>query len=270
MTSLSADGVVGSHQIITQLTEGDTGPVLVADFQAFSNAPRLSHMLSVKTEGRPVYQVDPLDFLSQGPSYASLTDMADAVVGPFLRSEPADGRVVVVGYCSASGLALRIAALLARSREVSALLLRPSWPSDQTIQAQFAKLIANLSTADRPCPDLDGDPTDRVATMEQVLRTELEAMAASRGLSGSIEVFLELLLTYRSWLAFLLACRNDSSLAQAGEAAPVMVLAESTASVTVPGLAPGAFAVTQLPTLDEDNPVTDEVVQIVAAQIMGR
>jgi hypothetical protein len=267
MTALPADGAVGSDQIITQLTEGDAGPVLVADFQAFSNAPRLSHMLSSKTVGRPVYRVDPLDFLSQGPLYASMTDMADATVGPFLRSGPADGPVTVVGYCSASGLALRIAALLAPSREVSALLLRPSWPSDEMIQAQFAKLIGNLSTADRACPDLDGDPADRVAAMEQILRAELEAMAASRGLSGSFEVFLELLLTYRSWLSFLLACRNDSSLAQVGRAAPVAVLAEPTDIVSVPGLAQGAFGITPLPVLDEDNPITDEVVEIVAAQI---
>jgi hypothetical protein len=214
-----------------------------------------------------VYQVDPLDFLSQGPSYAALTDMADAVVDPFLRSEPADGRVFVVGYCSAAGLSMHIAKLLARSREVSALLLRPSWPGDEQVQRQFASLIANLGTADRPCPDLDGDPAGCVAAMEQILRTELEAMAESRGLGGSIDVFLELLLTYRSWLSFLLACRNDSPPARTGGAVSVTVLTDPSDDLSVPGLPSDAFGVSPLPALDEDNPVTDEVVEIVAAQI---
>ncbi len=266
MTSLP-DGAVRGDLIVKRLTTGQASPVLVADFQAFTSGPRLSELVSVKAEGRPVYQVDPLDFLSQDRPYLPQPDLADAVVGPFLRSEPADGRAFVVGYCSAAGLALRAAALIARSREVSVLLMRPSWPGDEMIQAQFASLIAGLGAPERPCPGLDGDPGNCVAAMEQVLRIELEALATSRGLGGSIDVFLELLLTYRSWLAFLLACRNDSTLAQAGGAAPVTVLTDTTDGVTVPGLAPGAFRISPLPALDEDNPVTDEVAEIVVAQI---
>lgn len=266
MTSVPADGAVRSDLIVRKLTAGQDGPVLVVDFQAFSSAPRLSQLLSTKAEGRSVYQVDPLDFLSQGEPYAPLTEMADAVAGQFLNSEAPDGHVFVVGYCSAAGLAMRVAALLARSREVSALLLRPSWPGDELIRESFATLITNLGAAGRACPELDGDPGGRVAAMEQILRTELEAMATSRGLGGSIEVFLELLLTYRSWLAFLLACRNDSPPRADGVTA-VTVLTDAPDGAAVPGLAPDAFRTTPLPVTDDDNPVTDEIVEIVAAQL---
>lgn len=269
MTFVPAEGAVDGDLIIKQLTAGDGGPVLVADFQAFSSAPRLGQLIGAKAQGRPVYQVDPLDFMSLDRSYVPLTDMADVIAGQFPRSGPADGRAVILGYCSAAGLALHVATLLARSREVCALLLQPSWPGDQVVKRTFASLIANLGSADRPCPDLDGDPGDRMAAIEQILRTEMEALAASRGLGGSMDVFLELLLTYRSWLAFLLACRNDSPLAWADGTAAVTVLS-NTQGVTVPGLAPGSFGVTPLPVTDSDNPVTDEVVDIVAAQIMNR
>ena len=132
---------------------------------------------------------------------------------------------------------MRIAALLARSRKVTAILLRPSWPDSDSVESTFATLSANLGGRDEPCPELDGDPDDCVRQMEDLLRVKLTALAQSQGLDGSAETFGELLLTYRSWLAFLLACRNDQAGGQADIA--VTVLAEDQADVTVPGLPPG-------------------------------
>lgn len=264
------DGAVRGDLILQQLTAGDAKPVLVADFQAFSSAPRLSQLVSDRAAGRPVYQVDPLGALSQDRPYVSLAGLAATAVGSFARSAPADGRVFVIGYCSAAALSLHIATLLASSREAAVILLRPSWPDTELIKNQFATLAANLGASHRPCPELDGDPDGCVARMEDVLRAELEALATSQGLDGSSDAFLELLLTYRSWLAFLLACRNDSPSAWPGGAAAVTVLTEAPGSVTVPGLRPGAFEVRPLPILDEKNPVTGEVVELVVAQITDR
>jgi hypothetical protein len=262
-------GAVAGEMIVQRLVAGVAKPILVADFQAFSSAPRLSHLISGRAEGRPVYQVDPLDALSAGRPYISLADLAAEAVGSFARSQPPDGPAFVVGYCSAAALAVRIATLLAHSREATAVLLRPSWPGTKTIEEQFAMLAANIGARQLSCPGLDGDPGSCVRRMAELFRAELAALVTSQGLDGSDDTFGELLLTYRSWLAFLLACRNDSLEGWAGSTVTVKVLAEAPDSVTVPGLPAGAFEVSPLPALDDDNPVTPEVVELLAAQITG-
>jgi hypothetical protein len=268
-------------KIVRRLVAGAANPVLVADFQAFSSAPRLSHLISGRTEGRPIYQVDPLDALSQDRPYISVADLAAEAAEAFARSQPADGPVCVIGYCSAAALSTRIATLLGRSREATAVLLRPSWPDTAAIEATFATLAANLGARHLQCPDLDDDPDHCVRRMEELLRAELVTLATSQGLDGSADTFGELLLTYRSWLAFLLACRNDS-LASGNTTVGntpvantpvantrVTALTEAPDGFTVPGLSPGEFKVSQLPVADGDNPVTPEVVELLLAQIMG-
>jgi hypothetical protein len=256
--------------IVRQLAAGAAKPVLVADFQAFSSAPRLSHLVSGRAEGRPVYQVDPLDALSQDRPYISIADLAAEAVGSFARSQPADGPAIVIGYCSAAALSMHIATLLARSRDATAVLLRPTWPDTEGIEATFATLAANLGARELACPDLDGDPDRCVRRMEELLRDELQALATSQGLDGSADTFGELLLTYRSWLAFLLACRNDSVAGWASETTVVTVLTEAPDSITVPGVPPGEFEVFPLPVLDTDNPITPEVVELLVARILFR
>lgn len=255
--------------LVQRIVAGAAKPVLVADFQAFSSAPRLSHLVGNQTEGRPVYQVDPLGALSQDRPYISLSDLAAEAVGSFERSRPADGRVFVVGYCSAAALSVHVAALLARTREATAVLLRPTWPDTDSVKATFATLAANLGARQLPCPELDGDPDHCVQLMAELLGAELTALVASQGLDGSAETFGELLLTYRSWLAFLLACRNDSLAGWAGETTAVKVLTEAPDSVTVPGLPAGQFEVCPLPALDDENPITPEVVELLATHITG-
>jgi hypothetical protein len=258
------------NMIVRRIVAGAAKPVLVADFQAFSSAPRLSHLVGDRADGRPVYQVDPLGALSQDRPYISLADLAAEAVGSFWRSPPADGPAFVIGYCSAAALSVHVAALLARTREVTAVLLRPTWPDTDGVKATFATLAANLGARQLPCPDLDGDPDHCVQLMEKLLGGELKALVTSQGLDASAETFGELLLTYRSWLAFLLACRNDSLAGWTVGATAVKVLTEAPGSVTIPGLAAGQFEVCPLPVLDEDNPITPEVVELLVAQITGR
>jgi hypothetical protein len=264
-TQFTDDAVGGL--LVQRLAAGTGSPVLVADFPAFSSAPRLSSLISARVPDQPVYLIDPLAALSAGRPYMSLAELAAEAVGSFLGSGPADGPVFVIGYCSAAALALRIATLLARSREVAAVLLRPSWPDTELVRAQFVSLAANLGGGDRACPELDGDPGQCLISMAQLLRADLEALAASKGLDGSADMFVELLLAYRSWLAFLLACRNDSPPEWAGGGAIVTVLTEAQGSISVPGFAPDAFEVRRLPSLDDANPVTPEVVELVVAQL---
>jgi hypothetical protein len=266
---LADDRAVDGDELVRQLVTGGAKPVLVADFQAFSSAPRLSHLVSGQAEGRPVYQVDPLDALSQGRPYISIADLAAEAVASFARSQPADGPAFVIGYCSAAALSLRIATLLARSRKTTAVLLRPSFPGTESIEATFATLASNVGARELACPDLDGDPAHCVRRMEELLRAELATMVTSQGLDPSADTFGELLLTYRSWLAFLLACRNDSLAGWAGGTIAVTALTETPDSFTIPGLPSGEFEVFPLPVAAEDNPVTPEIVELLVAQITG-
>lgn len=256
--------------IVRQLAAGAANPILVADFQAFSSAPRLSHLVSDRFGGRPVYQIDPLEALSGDRRYIPLADLAADATASFERSQPADGPAFVIGYCSAAALAMHIATLLAPSREATAVLLRPSWPGNETIERTFATLAGNLGARQLPCPELDGAPDRCVRDLEEVLRSQLEVLATSQGLDASADTFGELLVTYRSWLAFLLACRNDSLAGRVGTRAgpsAVTVLSETPDSEIVPGLAPGQFEVCPLPIADGDNPVTPEVADLLVAQI---
>jgi hypothetical protein len=256
--------------ILRRLAAGAAKPILVADFQAFSSGPRLSDLVSDRAGGRPVYQIDPLEALSRDRPYISLADLAADATASFERSQPADGPAFVIGYCSAAALAMHIATLLAPSREATAVLLRPSWPGNETIKETFAMLAGNLGARQLPFPDLDGAPDRCVRDLEEVLRSQLEILATSQGLDGAADTFGELLLTYRSWLAFLLACRNDSLDGLAGGPSAVTVLAETPDSVTVPGLSPGQFEVCPLPAGGFDNPVTPEVADLLVAQITSR
>jgi hypothetical protein len=264
---LTSDPRADRDLIVRRLAVGTARPILVADFQAFSSAPRLSHLVSDRAEGRPVYQVDPLGALSQDRAYISIAGLAAEAVSSFTSSQPADGRAFVVGYCSAAALAMHIATLLARTREVTAVLLRPSWPGTDNIVTNFATLAANLGAGELLCPELDGDPERCVRHMEQLFRDKLAALVTAQGLDGADDPFGELLLTYRSWLAFLLACRNDSPVWSADSTTAVTVLTETPASVTVPGLSPGQFEVYPLPDTDPDNPITAEVGELLVAQI---
>jgi hypothetical protein len=99
--------------------------------------------------------------------------------------------------------------------------------------------------------------------LAEVLRRELVAIAHARGVDPAADVFAELLGWYRGWLAFLLACHRDPTAAwlQPGQPAPadVVVLAGPEAAADVPGLAPGSYAVTRVPVLAENSPITPDL-----------
>jgi hypothetical protein len=75
--------------------------------------------------------------------------------------------------------------------------------------------------------------------------------------------------TDRSWLAFLLACRNDPQSAWSGGGAAVTVLTDRP-DASVPRLSSSAVKHVRLPEVDDKNPVTPEVVDLVVAQVTSR
>jgi len=251
--------------ILMRLRTGEANPILVADFQRMSMAPRLSEMLSERVQDRAVFQIDPIRVLSGKRIYAPLPELAAACAGEFLSSGADHGRVFVVGHCSAAPLSLRVADLLASTRSVTAVLLNPSWPDDEMVTTKFAEFLARFGTGSRPCPDLDADPCLVVSAMEQLFRDEMAALAASRGLTGSVGAFSDLLVWYRAWLAFLLAGRNDTPIGWAAGRAAVTVLSDSPSTLTVAGLRPDAYRVCELPA--PADTVTREIAEIVSAHV---
>lgn len=256
------------EQVLRRLSLGDTDPILVADFQAMSMSPRLSEMLAEHIPGQAMFQIDPIGVLSGERLYAPLPELAAACAEQFLSSGKDRGRVLVVGHCSASPLALRVAGLLSQSRSVTAVLVNPVWPADGDVLDKFAEFLGKFGPPDRPAPALDGDPDQVVSTMDRVFRDKVMALAASRGISGSAGAFEDLIVWYRAWLSFLLAGRNDTSIGQAVGQAVVTVLSDSPALVEVPGLRKGAYPVQELPPQPVGT-VLPELADLVATHIMA-
>jgi len=256
----------GDEQLLWRLSPGDANPILVADFQAMSMAPRLSEMLSERVQGQAVFQIDPIKVLSAKRLYAPLPELAAACVGEFSRSGADRGRVLVIGHCSAAPLSLRVADLLAPARSVTAVLVNPTWPDDDHVTAKFAEFLSKFGPATHSAPDLDADPCLVVSAMEQVFHDEMVALAASKGLSSSAGALSDLVVWYRAWLAFLLAGRNDTAIRRAAGQAAVTVLSDSASTVEVPGLRKDAYLVRELPAQPVGT-VTPELAEIVAAHI---
>jgi hypothetical protein len=255
-----------------QLTTGDGAAILVADFQAFNGAPRLSRLLSDAAVGQRIYQVDPLGVLSGDRLYASLPELADesaAMFRSFESSEVTDQRVFVVSHCSATGLGMHIASRLVGAHEVTAILVQPTWPGTAHVTERFAEFQAKLGAGSRPCPGLEGDPWDWVAGIEQLMREELEALAARHGLGAATPALFQLLGSYRSWMSFLLACRNDQPAKAPSDGVSVQVLTGEPDFV-LPGTGPGRCRITPPPPLERPDAVTPELAKLVLDQIMSR
>ncbi|MGC4888434.1 hypothetical protein [Micromonospora sp. DT227] len=256
--------------VLRRLSPGDADPILVADFQALSMAPRLSEMLSERLQGRPVFQIDPIGALSGKRLYIPLPELAEACADEFLKSGADQGRVYVIGHCSSSAVALRVAGLLAATRPVTALLVQPGWPDDELVREKFDEYLGKFGPATRSCPDLDGDPSAVVAAMEQVFQDEVTALAAGRGLGGTMGAFSDLIVWYRGWLAFLLAGRNDTSSTEAVGRTTVTALTDSPSTVEVKGLSRDAYQVVELPTTQPAGPIKPELTEFIATQVEPR
>ncbi|NJC11491.1 hypothetical protein F4558_001317 [Micromonospora profundi] len=256
--------------ILRRLSAGDSDPILVADFQALSLAPRMSEMLSESVGDRPVFQIDPISVLMGECRYASLPELAETCAEQFRKSGADHGHMFVVGHCSASALALRVADLLAADRPVTAVLLQPAWPDDELVAGKFAEYAGKFGRTARPCPDLDADPELVVAEIEQIFRDEMSGLAAGRDLTDAMGAFGDLLVWYRGWLAFLLACRNDVEVGRTGGRAAVTVLSDSPSTVEVKGLDRTAYDIVALPSPQPAGPVTPELAGHVAAYVAPR
>lgn len=260
---------VVTEPVCTQLSSGDGASILVTDFQALTGERRLSELLSEAVTGDRVYQVDPRGAVSGDRLYASLPELADEAADIFRSSEPSDStnkRVFVVSHCSAAGVSLRLASQLAVSRDVTTILIEPTWQSTEDVIGRFAEFQGKLGASGPACPDLDGDPWSCVADMEQLMRDGLTGLATQLGLDTPPPAFSELLATYRTWLSYLLACRNDLPAMPPSEDVEVTVLSHES-GFTLPKSAPERCRVIPPPPAARPDAVTPELVDLVLDQI---
>jgi hypothetical protein len=263
--------VVGTKPLCSRLSSGDGAAILVADFQPLTAAPRLSSLVGDAASGHSVYRVDPRGALSGDRLYAAQPDLADEAAAAFrAEQEPAaqDRRVFVVAHCSSAALSLRIADRLAGPWQATAVLVQPTWPDTDHVAGIFAEFQGKLGAAGRPCPDLDGDPWSCIGRMERLMSEDLAAMAARLGLGKAPAAFSELLVSYRTWLAFLLACRNDRPVKAPRGAVTVSALTDQPGFV-LPGSVPGRCRVTPPPPSDRPDAATPELAALVLDEVNG-
>jgi len=207
---------------VDRLAEGTGTPILVVDFVQFSATRPLSEELGEHSRGHPVYRIDPVTDLTGEEGYRPLDALADGYAAACARHGLPDGRLLVVGYCSAAPLALRLAARLASTAQrppgsapVELVLVVPTWPDAKMIAADFAGMRTDLGVPPAPAPDLDRGPGDAGAErslrqMHRVLRQDLLAMARRHGIDPGATALTEMSARYRAWLGFLLAGRDEA------------------------------------------------------------
>jgi hypothetical protein len=261
--------VVSSGEIFHLLRPGEGAAVLVADFQALKAAPRLSRLISDIPTGHRIYQVDPRGALGGDRLYASLPDLADEAVAAFRSAESSAGRrVFIVSHCSAASLSLQIADRLSDAHDVTAILAQPSWPGTDHITERFADFQAKLGATERPCPGLEGDPWSGVAEMERLMRDGLAELAQRHGLDAAPLAFAELLVSYRTWLAFLLSCRNDQPARPPADGVRVSVLTDEVGFM-LPGTDPGRCRITPPPPAEQPDDVTPALARLVLEHVVS-
>lgn len=247
-----------------RLSGGAGRPLLVADFQPFSSAPRLSTRLAEHAAGRPVYRLDPLRELARPGGPRPLAEFA----ADYAAALGADGRAVtVIGYCAAAALAVRVGALLAAARPVSTLLVCPQWPVAAVVGAQFAAFRADLGAPPGPPPAAAAaEPAALLAAMDRILAADLAAVAASRGLAEVPGALDELLAGYRGWLGFLLACAGDAAVPAPPAATDlnISVLTDPTEDAALPAPWPPARRVLRHPAAARPHTVSPELVALVS------
>ncbi|MGH3376853.1 MAG: hypothetical protein ACRDP6_19160, partial [Actinoallomurus sp.] len=98
---------------VDRLAEGPGTPILVVDFVQFSATRPLSEELGEHSRGHPVYRIDPVTDLTGEEGYRPLDALVDGYAAACAGHGLPGGRLLVVGYCSAAPLALRLAARFA-------------------------------------------------------------------------------------------------------------------------------------------------------------
>jgi len=200
------------------LTEGDASPVIVVvDFLPFSPMKRVGQLLTKHAADRTIYQIDPVADLATSDCYLTLDQLA-AQYSTSLLADTDRRSMKVVGYCSATPLALRVTEIVAATRDASLALLSPTLPTIDMVATEYSRFRTDLGAATDVAFKFDyTDSRAALSAMVRALSEDLRAMAAANGLDVSSSILDELLGRYRSWLGFLLASADFAPETVAGK-----------------------------------------------------
>ncbi|MEU5265211.1 amino acid adenylation domain-containing protein [Amycolatopsis sp. NPDC021455] len=187
---------------VEQLTGHSGSPaVVVTDFQPLSAQRSLAAELSAAGADLTILRIDAVRDLAGGSSYRGLDDLAETYAGLLAGAEIG----CVVGYCSASGLAERIAARLGG---LPVVLVKPTRPTFAQAVDDFGGFAAKLgSSADGTSFDPARGAPETHAAMNRELAAALAAWALAEDIDADEVELLEteLLARFDGWLGFLLA-----------------------------------------------------------------
>lgn len=233
--------VSSTPQVVEVIERGNQGAIAVVDFAEFTSRGTLAELIRRDLPDHTVLRIDAVTAVG-----TDLTDLHIDELAARCADELAPGRpALVIGYCSAAALALRIAAVLAASGRAPAVaLVEPTWLTPDHVRGELAQVRALLHAEG----DYDG-PLD-IESLRAVLLADATRELRSQGLSeDEVEECAELLLPrYEAWFGFLLMTLRDAGgsvgLAYGG---PVEVLLgrDSVPSVETSGAT--SFTVHRLP-----------------------
>ncbi|MGH3621691.1 MAG: hypothetical protein ACRDQ5_07860 [Sciscionella sp.] len=174
--------------------------VVVADFQPLSAQRSLAAGLAASGARLAVRRIDAVRDLAGTYVYHDLSALADGYAA-LLGDRPVD---CVAGYCSAAGLAERIAVRLG---EPPVVLVKPSRPTVRQAVDDFAAFLAKLRATAATEPELPPCGPALHAAMNGRLSAALSAWASADGMDADEVELLEaeLLARFDGWLGFLLA-----------------------------------------------------------------
>jgi hypothetical protein len=246
-----------------RLASGSGASMLIVDFQPFTAGRRLGELLAADSPGIAVYQLEPARDLV-GKEYLPLDEMARQYAAAFLQADAAPA-TIVLGYCSGAVLAVRIAEQLAGARELSTVLLRPTWPGPGLIGAILGKIRSELGAAVSPSPDLTGEPASVLEDVLRVLHEELRTLAQAHGLDPGSGPLMELLERYQGWFSYLLAAQ-DALRQRRVPQLDLQIVVDETDDAVVPWAEPGSYRRQRLALDADDARATEQLARAIADQ----
>jgi hypothetical protein len=178
---------------------------IVIDFAAPTAARRIGAIVRDFRGAHTVCQLDPAEYLTGVTEPVPFGTLTEVCARSVVRAMAGFSEIIVVGYCSAALLALRISEHIAENVQSSAVLITPTRPDSALVREEYLRFREDLGAGAAAASDTRTDRTMTLTDMMAVLDADLHTVATRKGLPGDSPVFREMLDRYRAWLSFLSA-----------------------------------------------------------------
>ncbi|MFH8516589.1 hypothetical protein ACH4CE_16010 [Streptomyces gelaticus] len=143
--------------------------------------------------------------------YRSLDALATGYVQSWAR-ESGTGPALIIAYCSAATLGLRLAERLHEIGEVACLLVDASWPDLQMVISEYADMRTQMGVEVEDSPLSDLERPELFEQLRENLWRDLVSSLSKRGLKAQDAERLgsEYISRSMGWLGFLLATSAEA------------------------------------------------------------